>query len=90
MIRKIIKIGNSEGITIPVSTIKAHKLNVGDHIEVLLNPPGETARLLEVVQQFERFNKSLPKGEEIGSVDRGEKGHDREYHDQAIQDTKLF
>jgi len=47
MIRKIIKIGNSEGITIPVSAIKAHKLKVGDKIEVLLNPPGETARLLE-------------------------------------------
>ena len=90
MIRKIIKIGNSEGITVPVSVIKAHKLKVGDYIEVLLNPPGETARLLEVVQQFERFNKSLTKGEEIGSADRNSEGQDAEYHNRAVQDTKLF
>lgn len=57
MIRKVIKIGNSEGIVIPVAVLRAHKLKEGDEIEVLIAPPGEIARKLEFLQELEDFQK---------------------------------
>lgn len=57
MVRRIIKIGNSEGIVIPVSTIRAHKLKVGDRVEVIINPPGDIAKRLEFLQELDEFQK---------------------------------
>lgn len=58
MIRKIIKVGNSEGIVIPVGVMRAHKLKEGDQVEVIINPPGEIAKRLEFLQELEEFQKS--------------------------------
>lgn len=58
MIRKIIKIGNSDGVIIPVSVMRAHKLKVGDQVEVIINLPGEIAKHLEFLQELEEFQKS--------------------------------
>jgi antitoxin component of MazEF toxin-antitoxin module len=57
MIRKIIKIGNSDGIVIPVSVMRAHKLKEGDKVEIIISPPGEIARKLEFLQELEDFQK---------------------------------
>ncbi|MBI4033454.1 AbrB/MazE/SpoVT family DNA-binding domain-containing protein [Candidatus Saccharibacteria bacterium] len=57
MIRKIIKIGNSDGVVIPASVMRAHKLKVGDRVEVIVSPPGEIARRLEFLQELEDFRK---------------------------------
>lgn len=57
MIRKIIKIGNSEGVTLPVSVMRAHKIKLGDRVEVIIRPPGEIAKQLEFLQELEDFRK---------------------------------
>ena len=57
MIRKIIKIGNSDGVVIPASVMRAHKLKVGDQVEVIVSPPGEIARRLEFLQELDDFRK---------------------------------
>ncbi|MEK7096179.1 MAG: hypothetical protein AAB896_02745 [Patescibacteria group bacterium] len=61
MIRKIIKIGNSEGVTIPVSTIKAYGLSVGKRIEVLIGNPGGEIYYLELLRDMEEFQKRSQK-----------------------------
>lgn len=55
MIRKIIKVGNSEGITIPVSTMRAYKLKVGDKVEVYISEPGGSVKDLELRKVAEKI-----------------------------------
>ncbi len=55
MIRTIIKVGNSEGITIPVGELRAHKLKIGDKVEVYIGKPGERAKDLEFLRAAEKF-----------------------------------
>ena len=50
MIRKIIKIGNSDGVTIPVSVMRAHKLNAGDRVELRLRTATGDTTDQEVIQ----------------------------------------
>ena len=57
MIRKIIKVGNSDGVVIPASVMRAHKLKAGDRVEVIISPPGEIARRLEFLQELDDFRK---------------------------------
>lgn len=57
MIRKIIKIGNSEGVVIPAGVMRAHKLKEGDRVEVIISPPGVLAKQLEFLQDLEDFRK---------------------------------
>lgn len=57
MIRKIIKIGNSEGVTIPVSTMKAYGLSVGKKVEILIGKPGGEVRYLELLRDMDEFQK---------------------------------
>lgn len=38
MIRKIIKIGSSGGVTIPKKELERQKLNIGDNVEVIVRP----------------------------------------------------
>lgn len=57
MIRKIIKIGNSEGVTIPVSTMKAYKLRVGDRVEVYVGKPDSELKYVELLREYEDFRK---------------------------------
>ena len=57
MIRKIIKIGNSDGVTIPVSTMKAYGLSVGKRVEVLIGKPGSKVYYLELLRDMEEFHK---------------------------------
>lgn len=57
MIRKIIRIGNSDGVVIPASVMRAHKLKEGDQVEVIISPPGELAKQLELLQDLEDFRK---------------------------------
>lgn len=63
MIRKIIRIGNSYGVTIPAAAMRAHKLNTGDRVEVLISPPGDIAKRLEFLQELDEFHKSRRSGE---------------------------
>jgi len=58
MIRKIIRVGNSDGVVIPVSVMRAHKLKAGDRVEVIIDPPGEIAKRLEFLRELEDFRKS--------------------------------
>ena len=37
MIRKIVKIGNSEGVTIPARLMRVHRLQVGDKVDVRIS-----------------------------------------------------
>lgn len=57
MIRKIVKIGNSDGVIIPVNVMRAHSLKEGDQVEVIIGPPGEIAKNLELLQELEDFRK---------------------------------
>ena len=57
MIRKIIKIGNSEGVVIPASALRAHKLKIGDKVEIIIGPPGDIASKLEFLQELDDFRK---------------------------------
>jgi antitoxin component of MazEF toxin-antitoxin module len=57
VIRRIIKIGNSEGVVIPASALRAHKLKVGDKVEIIIGPPGEIASKLEFLQELDDFRK---------------------------------
>ena len=61
MIRKIIKIGNSEGVTIPTSTMKAYGLSAGKRVEVLIGKPGSEVRYLELLRDMEEFQKRSQK-----------------------------
>lgn len=61
MIRKIIKIGNSEGVTIPVSTLRAHGLSAGKRVEVLIGKPGSEVYYLELLRDMDEFTKSRQK-----------------------------
>ena len=57
MIRKIIKIGNSEGVVIPASALRAHKLKIGDKVEIIIGPPGDIVSKLEFLQELDDFRK---------------------------------
>lgn len=57
MIRKIIKIGNSEGVTIPVSKMRAYKFKVGDKVEVYIGKPGSEVRFMELMSEFDEFSQ---------------------------------
>ncbi len=57
MIRKVIRIGNSDGVTIPINTLRRMKMRVGDRIEVFISRPGGTARDLEVINLLNEFKK---------------------------------
>lgn len=57
MIRKIIKIGNSEGVVIPASALRAHKLKIGDKVEIIIGPPGDIAAKLDFLQELDDFRK---------------------------------
>ncbi len=70
MIRRIIKIGNSDGVVIPASVMRAHKLKVGDRVEVLVSPPGEIARRLEFLQELDDFRKHREKPPKTPSKDQ--------------------
>lgn len=62
MIRKIIKIGNSDGVTIPASAMKAYGLKVGDRVEVFVARPGilaERLKLLDMVDEAPEDYHSL-------------------------------
>lgn len=56
MIRKIIKVGNSDGVTIPVRTMRVLKLKAGDRVEVFVGKPGSGVNHLELLEEFEKFN----------------------------------
>ena len=70
MIRKIIRVGNSDGVVIPASVMRAHKLRVGDRVEVIVSPPGEIARRLEFLQELEDFRKHHAKPPKTPSRDQ--------------------
>lgn len=55
MIRTIIKVGNSEGITIPASTMRAYKLKAGDKVEVYISEPGGSVKDLELRKIAEKI-----------------------------------
>ncbi len=57
MIRKIIKIGNSEGVVIPAAALRAHKLKIGDKVEIIIGAPGDIASKLEFLQELDDFRK---------------------------------
>ena len=57
MIRRIIKIGNSDGVTIPVSAMRAHKLSTGQKVEIFIGEPGREIRFLELMQELNKFEK---------------------------------
>lgn len=57
MIRKIIKIGNSEGVTIPAAIMRNYKIKAGDKVEVYIGKPGEEVKYLELLKEFEDFKK---------------------------------
>ncbi len=61
MIRKIIKIGNSEGVTIPAPMMKAYGLSAGKRVEVLIGRPGGEVRYLELLRDLDEFTKPRPK-----------------------------
>ena len=61
MIRKIIKIGNSEGVTIPASVMRAYGLSAGKRVEVLIGKPGSEVRYLELLRDMEEFQKRSKK-----------------------------
>ena len=61
MIRKIIKIGNSEGVTIPASVMRAYGLSAGKRVEVLIGKPGSEVHYLELLRDMEEFTKSHSK-----------------------------
>ena len=61
MIRKIIKIGNSEGVTIPVRYMRVRKLSIGQKVEVLIGKPGSEIRYLELMQELAEFEKKYEK-----------------------------
>jgi antitoxin component of MazEF toxin-antitoxin module len=61
VIRKIIKVGNSDGVVIPASVMRSHKLKSGDRVEVIVSPPGEIAVRLEFLQELEDFRKHRSK-----------------------------
>jgi len=67
MIRKIIRVGNSDGIVIPAAVMRAHKLNAGDKVEVIISPPGEIARRLEFLQELDDFRKHRQKPQKTPS-----------------------
>lgn len=70
MIRKIIKIGNSEGVVIPASALRAHKLKVGDKVEIIIGPPGDIAAKLEFLQELDDFRKFRRKPVKPASKDQ--------------------
>ncbi|MEX0881718.1 MAG: AbrB/MazE/SpoVT family DNA-binding domain-containing protein [Candidatus Saccharimonadales bacterium] len=70
MIRKIIKVGNSDGVVIPASVMRAHKLKAGDRVEVIVSPPGEIARRLEFLQELDDFRKHREKPQKAPSEDQ--------------------
>lgn len=57
MIRKVIKIGNSEGVTIPVSVMRSKKLNLGDRVEVYVGKPGGHIRYIRLLKELEEYNR---------------------------------
>ena len=61
MIRKILKIGNSEEVTIPASVMRAYKLSAGKKIEILIGKPGSELRRLELLRDLEELTKRHPK-----------------------------
>ncbi|MEK7096175.1 MAG: hypothetical protein AAB896_02725 [Patescibacteria group bacterium] len=61
MIRKIIKIGNSEGVTIPASVMRAYGLSAGKRLEILIGKPGSEVRYLELLRDMEEFQKRSQK-----------------------------
>ena len=70
MIRKIIKIGNSEGVVIPASALRAHKLKIGDKVEIIIGPPGDIASKLEFLQELDDFRKFRSKPVKPDSKDQ--------------------
>lgn len=71
MIRKIVKIGNSDGVVIPAPVMRAHKLKAGDQVEVIIGPPGDIAKNLEFLQElqdFRKFRSHAPKQPENGQL----------------------
>lgn len=59
MIRKIIKIGNSDGITIPVRMMRAYKLKAGDKVRVELQTSVGSPTDQEVLQRAAVILKRL-------------------------------
>jgi len=57
----IIKIGNSEGVTIPASVMKTYGLSAGKRVEVLIGKPGSEVRYLELLRDMEEFQKRSQK-----------------------------
>ncbi|KKU20185.1 MAG: hypothetical protein UX30_C0003G0060 [Candidatus Saccharibacteria bacterium GW2011_GWA2_46_10] len=55
MVRRIIKIGNSDGITIPVRMMRVMKLKVGDQIEVVISETGGIAKNIELAQDLHKL-----------------------------------
>lgn len=63
VLRKIVKIGNSEGVTIPARVMRGHKLQVGDKIDVRFTTKiGNTAdqEVIEAALQIlKRYKKDF-------------------------------
>lgn len=57
VIRRIIKIGNSEGVIIPKRAIDALKLKSGDRVEVRISKPGGSEKYIELVIDFNELEK---------------------------------
>jgi antitoxin component of MazEF toxin-antitoxin module len=55
MIRRIIKIGNSDGVIIPKQTLQALKLKNGDLVEVYISEPGGHLTQLELMRELSKL-----------------------------------
>jgi antitoxin component of MazEF toxin-antitoxin module len=55
MIRKIIRIGSSRGVTIPKKELEQLDLKVGDTVEVYLSKSGELSEDLKVIREAKKF-----------------------------------
>ena len=61
MIRKIVRIGNSDGVTIPVSLMRSYKMKIGDAVEVYVGKPGSSVKHLELLNELDKFGKNYRK-----------------------------
>ncbi|MBI2008983.1 AbrB/MazE/SpoVT family DNA-binding domain-containing protein [Candidatus Saccharibacteria bacterium] len=59
MVQKVIKIGDSLGVTIPKSTVQKNKIKIGDPVEVFAGREGRDIKVTIVLQKIKHtdYNK---------------------------------
>ena len=78
MLRKIIKIGNSDGVTIPVSVMRAYGLSVGKRVEVMIGKPGGVVQYVELLRDMDEYTKwSQMKNKDKDKFKDGDRGEDK-------------